>query len=65
MALHKLWFGDLKFLIKTFKNLSLNFQSKSGGGGGGNTADDQVFEVSADMLKRVPPNFDIEATMRK
>jgi len=39
--------------------------SKSGGSGGGKTADDQVFEVSADMLNRVPPNFDIEATMRK
>ena len=39
--------------------------SNTGGSAGGKSSDETVLEVARDMLAKCPPNFDIEATMRK
>jgi dynein heavy chain, axonemal len=37
----------------------------SGGGGGGKSRDDTIGDVAADILAKLPPNFDLEAISSK
>ena len=40
-------------------------QSASGGGGGGKTADEQLLDMSKDILAKLPANFDLEFAQKK
>ena len=55
---------DLKEVAQTLSTVLLT-QSQSSGGGSGKSADDEMLEMSKDILNKLPPNFDLEVAQKK
>ena len=55
---------DLKEVAQTLTTVLIT-QSQSGGGGSGKSADDEMLEMSKDILNKLPPNFDLEVAQKK
>ena len=55
---------DLKEVSQTLTTVLIT-QSASGGGGGGKSVDEQLLELSKDILGKLPHNFDLEVAQKR